>query len=222
MAHRGAERVLIPCEASGTINAGYGVKLNSTSGGKIIVEECDSAGEFCFGIAEETVSDGDHVTVCVWGRTKALTGADPTFGAGVTVAADGTVTDAEVDYYIRRSKGVGTVITACAYATPNGKGFHGEFGSDNDAMIPSLHRLAKAIQDSGAKAILQVFLARPQNLAHEAVVDRELHLLRFDDDPPSGKVTPKPQGHFEQGGTVPALRLLSSCRDPSHQKHGTG
>jgi len=70
---------------------------------------------------------------------------------------DGTVSEAEVDYYIRRSKGVGTVITACTYVTPNGKGFHGEFAGDSDAMIPSLHRLAKAIQDSGAKAILQIF-----------------------------------------------------------------
>ena len=56
---------------------------------------------------------------------------------------DGTVTDAEVDYYIRRSKGVGMVITACTYVTPNGKGFPGEFGADTDEMIPSLRRLAR-------------------------------------------------------------------------------
>ncbi len=70
---------------------------------------------------------------------------------------DGTVSDAEVKYYQRRSKGVGMVITACTYVTRNGKGFHGEFGGDRDEMIPSLHRIASAIKDLGAKAILQIF-----------------------------------------------------------------
>ncbi|MFD6209189.1 NADH-dependent flavin oxidoreductase [Peribacillus sp. NPDC060253] len=70
---------------------------------------------------------------------------------------DGTVTDAEVKYYERRSNGVGMVITACTYVTANGKGFHGEFGADTDEMIPSLRRLASAIKAKGAKAILQIF-----------------------------------------------------------------
>ncbi|WP_341357382.1 NADH-dependent flavin oxidoreductase [Rossellomorea sp. y25] len=70
---------------------------------------------------------------------------------------DGNVTDAEVDYYARRSKGVSMVVTACTYVTPNGKGFPGEFGGDTDEMIPSLERLAGAIKDQGAKAILQIF-----------------------------------------------------------------
>ncbi|MFD6441839.1 NADH-dependent flavin oxidoreductase, partial [Peribacillus sp. NPDC060186] len=30
---------------------------------------------------------------------------------------DGTVTDAEINYYERRSSGVGMVITACTYVT---------------------------------------------------------------------------------------------------------
>ena len=70
---------------------------------------------------------------------------------------DGTVTDSEVEYYIRRSKGVGLVITACTYVTPNGKGFPGEFAGDRDDMIPSLRRLAAGIQEQGAKAVLQIF-----------------------------------------------------------------
>ncbi|MFF2445521.1 NADH-dependent flavin oxidoreductase [Neobacillus sp. NPDC058068] len=71
--------------------------------------------------------------------------------------SDGTVSDAEVKYYERRSNGVGMVITACTYVTRNGKGFHGEFGGDHDEMIPSLRRLASAIKEKGAKAILQIF-----------------------------------------------------------------
>lgn len=70
---------------------------------------------------------------------------------------DGTVTEEEVNYYVRRSSGAGMVITACAYVTPSGKGFHGEFGSHSDEMIPSLRKLASSIKKQGAKAILQVF-----------------------------------------------------------------
>lgn len=70
---------------------------------------------------------------------------------------DGTVTEAEVNYYARRSAGVGMVITACTYVTANGKGFHGEFGGDRDELIPSLQKLATGIKEQGAKAILQIF-----------------------------------------------------------------
>ncbi|MFJ7974336.1 NADH-dependent flavin oxidoreductase [Peribacillus sp. NPDC096379] len=70
---------------------------------------------------------------------------------------DGTVSDEEIAYYSRRSNGVGMVVTACAYVTANGKGFQGEFGSDRDDLIPSLRRLASAIKEQGAKAVLQIF-----------------------------------------------------------------
>ncbi|KHF41574.1 NADH-dependent flavin oxidoreductase [Halalkalibacter okhensis] len=70
---------------------------------------------------------------------------------------DGTVSDIELDYYKRRSKGVGMVVTACTYVTANGKGFNGEFGADSDEMIPSLRRLADVIKEQGAKAVLQIF-----------------------------------------------------------------
>lgn len=70
---------------------------------------------------------------------------------------DGTVSNSELDYYSRRSGGVGMVITACVYVSPNGKGFQGEFASDSDEMIPSLQRLASAIKEKGAKAVLQIF-----------------------------------------------------------------
>lgn len=70
---------------------------------------------------------------------------------------NGTVTKEEVAYYARRSKGVGMVITACTYVTENGKGFPGEFGGNDDSMIPSLKELASAIKEQGAKAVLQIF-----------------------------------------------------------------
>lgn len=70
---------------------------------------------------------------------------------------DGTVTDAEVAYYSRRSHGVSMVVTACTNVTENGKGFPGEFAAHTDDMIPSLRKLAEAIRGQGAKAVLQVF-----------------------------------------------------------------
>lgn len=70
---------------------------------------------------------------------------------------DGTVTDEELSYYKRRIGGVSMVVTAVAYVTPEGKGFHGEIGADNDIQIPGLARLADTIKSQGAKAILQIF-----------------------------------------------------------------
>lgn len=70
---------------------------------------------------------------------------------------DGTVSDAELAYYARRSGGAGMVITACVYVEEGGKGFPGEFGGDKDELIPSLRRLADTIKGKGAKAVLQIF-----------------------------------------------------------------
>jgi 2,4-dienoyl-CoA reductase-like NADH-dependent reductase (Old Yellow Enzyme family) len=70
---------------------------------------------------------------------------------------DGTVTNEEIEYYKRRINGLGMVITAVAYVTPGGKGFHGQIGADNDSQIPGLKRLATTIKSNGAKAVLQIF-----------------------------------------------------------------
>jgi len=70
---------------------------------------------------------------------------------------DGTVSDAELAYYKRRSKGLGIVMTACAYVIPHGKGFFGQIGAHSDEMIPSLSKLASTIKAEGAKAILQIY-----------------------------------------------------------------
>lgn len=72
----------------------------------------------------------------------------------------GDVTDEELLYYQRRAaSGLGAVITACAHVEPLGIGFPNAFGADNDYRIESLRRVATAIQDGGAKAILQLYHA---------------------------------------------------------------
>jgi len=70
---------------------------------------------------------------------------------------DGTVTEEELAYYKRRANGPGMIVSAVAYVTAGGKGFHGQIGADNDAQIPGLRRLAETMKSGGAKAILQIF-----------------------------------------------------------------
>lgn len=72
---------------------------------------------------------------------------------------DGTVSDQEDAYYRRRVKDVGLVITGCTHVSRNGIGFTDEFAAFDDRFIPSLRRLARAAQSSGAPAILQIFHA---------------------------------------------------------------
>lgn len=87
---------------------------------------------------------------------------------------DGSVSDKEIEYYQRRSGGVGAVITACANVNEAGKGFDGEIGADRDELIPGLRRLSDAIHEKGAKAILQIFhggrMCPPHLIPNEDVV----------------------------------------------------
>ncbi|KOS68671.1 NADH-dependent flavin oxidoreductase [Lysinibacillus contaminans] len=73
---------------------------------------------------------------------------------------NGDVSEEEIAYYSRRAKsGIGAIITACAYVEPLGIGFANSIGVEDDARIPGLQTLATAIQENGAKAILQIFHA---------------------------------------------------------------
>lgn len=72
---------------------------------------------------------------------------------------DGQVSLEELDYYRVRSTGVGMVITGTSYTIPNGLGFENQFYSGHDLYTKSLSRLAQAIHQGGAKAILQIFHA---------------------------------------------------------------
>ncbi|MFC7061935.1 NADH-dependent flavin oxidoreductase [Halobacillus seohaensis] len=70
---------------------------------------------------------------------------------------DGSVSLKELDYYARRSGGVGAVLTACANVNAQGKGFEGEIGIDRDELIPGLRKLAASIHEQGSKAIIQIY-----------------------------------------------------------------
>jgi 2,4-dienoyl-CoA reductase-like NADH-dependent reductase (Old Yellow Enzyme family) len=69
---------------------------------------------------------------------------------------NGMVTTDEHIYYKRRTAGLGAVITSCAQVREDGK-FSGSLSAASDNHIESLAKLAKTIQSTGAKAILQIF-----------------------------------------------------------------
>jgi 2,4-dienoyl-CoA reductase-like NADH-dependent reductase (Old Yellow Enzyme family) len=71
---------------------------------------------------------------------------------------DGSVTIDELKFYQRRS-GVGMIITAAASINDRGRGFEGQLSVADDALIPSLRKLAGSIKSKGSKAILQLFSA---------------------------------------------------------------
>ncbi|MFJ7977992.1 NADH-dependent flavin oxidoreductase [Peribacillus sp. NPDC096379] len=69
---------------------------------------------------------------------------------------NGMVTTDEHRYYKRRTAGLGAVITSCAQVMENGR-FAGSLSVASDDHIESLSKLAKTIQSTGTKAILQIF-----------------------------------------------------------------
>ncbi|WP_028608356.1 NADH-dependent flavin oxidoreductase [Paenibacillus harenae] len=75
---------------------------------------------------------------------------------------DGSISEQELTYYMRRASGVSMVITAATWVSEAG-GLPGAAGADRDAFIPGLRRLASSIQAQGAAAVLQIFHAGRQS-----------------------------------------------------------
>lgn len=69
----------------------------------------------------------------------------------------GYVSQDDVDFYARRASAVGMAITGSAYVHLKGQAFADSFSVAEDDKIEGLSRLAKAIKDQGALAILQIY-----------------------------------------------------------------
>jgi len=68
---------------------------------------------------------------------------------------DGRVSDRLTDYYAERARGgCGLVIVEASYTRP--EGYAGHISINDDSLIPGLKGLARAIQDGGARAAIQV------------------------------------------------------------------
>lgn len=69
---------------------------------------------------------------------------------------DGTISEQELEYYKRRAKGLGMLITACIGVSPSGIAFSGQFTAYAENADENLRKLSKVIKEDGTKAILQI------------------------------------------------------------------
>ena len=91
----------------------------------------------------------------------------------------GTLSEEEFHWLTMRAKGgFGLTMTCASHVQANGKGFPGQLGIFDDAQIPGHTRLAKAIQDSGSLAIVQLHHAgirSPRELVEGGPVGPSIH-----------------------------------------------
>jgi 2,4-dienoyl-CoA reductase-like NADH-dependent reductase (Old Yellow Enzyme family) len=72
--------------------------------------------------------------------------------------ADGSLSDDELHWLLRRAEGgFGVVETCAAHVALDGQGWEGELGVYDDRLIPGLARLAAAVKARGTIAIAQIF-----------------------------------------------------------------
>jgi len=69
---------------------------------------------------------------------------------------DGIITKEDLDYALRRASSAPLQVTGAAYVDVDGQLFEFGFGAHDDSCIPGLTKMAAAMQDAGAKAILQL------------------------------------------------------------------
>ena len=71
---------------------------------------------------------------------------------------DGSLSDEEINWLIRRAEGgFGIVTTAATHVVPEGQGWDGEMGVWGDHQLPGLTRLAAGIKEQGAVSLAQIF-----------------------------------------------------------------
>ncbi len=73
-------------------------------------------------------------------------------------AADGALSDAELEWLTARARGGFGIITTCAaHVSLDGQGWDGELGVYDDSLLPGLARLADALRSQGAVSLVQIF-----------------------------------------------------------------
>lgn len=71
---------------------------------------------------------------------------------------DGTLSDAEIRWLVRRGKeGFGITTTAAANVTETGRGWEGEMGVWGDHQLPGLTQMAKQLNETGTISLVQIF-----------------------------------------------------------------
>ena len=71
---------------------------------------------------------------------------------------DGTLSDEEINWLIRRAKGgFGIVTTAATHVVPEGQGWDGEMGVWGDHQLPGLTKMATQLNETGTVSLAQIF-----------------------------------------------------------------
>ena len=72
--------------------------------------------------------------------------------------ADGTLSDEEINWLVKRAEGgFGIITTAATHVVPEGQGWDGEMGVWGDHQLPGLTRMADEIRGNGAISLAQIF-----------------------------------------------------------------
>ena len=70
---------------------------------------------------------------------------------------DGTLGEQELRWLVRRARdGFRWISTCAAFVSEEGHAWRGQLGISNDAQLPGLRRLASALRDHGAAAVVQL------------------------------------------------------------------
>ena len=95
---------------------------------------------------------------------------------------DGTLSDAEIAWLVRRAEGgFGIVTTAATHVHPGGKSWEGEMGVWGDHHVPRLTELADGIREHGATSLAQIFhggLRAPRSLTGKQPTSASINLER--------------------------------------------
>ena len=72
--------------------------------------------------------------------------------------SDGTLSDEEMQFLVRRAKGgFGLITTAASHVQESGQGWEGEFGVWGDHHLPGLTSLATQLKQHASKSFVQIF-----------------------------------------------------------------
>ena len=95
---------------------------------------------------------------------------------------DGTLSDEEIGWLLRRAEGgFGIVTTAATHVHPGGKSWEGEMGVWGDHQVPRLRELSSGIGERGAVSLAQIFhggLRAPRSITGQQPISASVNLER--------------------------------------------
>lgn len=113
---------------------------------------------------------------------------------------DGHISKDEVDYYALRSGGPSMIVVETAFINHLGKGFPGQISISSDDLIPDLSKIAHAITNNGAKAVLQLHHAG--RLTNHQLLDDAQPVAPSAIKDPNGGELPRELTAFEVEQTI--------------------